>query len=276
MSYEGRLAGQGGVLMVTSKTIRRHRSPSQVEGSARLCSEEHAGSRRVSSEAGGRDDRLARLGGALVEVAHQVRGPLGAIQLYARLLEQQSGDQESSERLVRKILTGVVSLSALVEDLFLFAESDSLKREPCYLLDIQERALEFAQPYLEEKGVCLIRLYAGALQEVQADPRLLSSVFLNIILNAVQAMPVGGELIVSLRGGSRPGEVQEARFEDSGPGFSPEALEHLFEPFYTEKSTGVGLGLAVAHRIVRGHGGFVEVANRTRGGAVVTVHVPPC
>jgi len=262
--------------MATSKTIRRQQSPSQVEGSVRLSSGGGVGSRKASSEAGGRSDRLAQLGGALVEVAHQVRGPLGAIQLYARLLEQRSGDQESSARLVRKILTGVVSLSALVEDLFLFAESDSLKREPCYLLDIQERALEFAQPYLEEKGVRLTRLYAGELQEVEADPRLLSSVFLNVILNAVQAMSAGGELIVSLRGGPRPGDVQEARFEDSGPGFSPQALEHLFEPFYTEKPAGVGLGLAVAHRIVRAHGGFVEVANRTQGGAVVTVQIPPC
>ena len=276
MGREGRSAGQGGVLMATSKTVRRHGSPSQVSQGRDLPSRGHAGPQRVPSEAGGRSDRLARLGGALVEVAHQVRGPLGGIQLYARLLDQQSSDRESSQRLARRILTGVVNLSALVEDLFLFAESDSLKREPCYLLDIQEEALEFAQPSLEEKGVRLTRLYAGALEEVEADPRLLSSVFLNIILNAVEAMPVGGELIVSLRGGARPGVGQEARFEDSGPGFSPEALEHLFEPFYSEKRTGVGLGLAVAHRIVRAHGGFVEVANRAQGGAVVTVHVPPC
>jgi len=222
------------------------------------------------------DRRLTQLGQTLLEVAHQLRGPLGAIHLYAGLLAQQLGKEAPPQALVRKILTGVVSLSALLEDLFLFAETETLRREPCYLLDALERALGFAEPYLEERDVRLTRLYGGELDAVDADARLLSSVFLNVVLNAVEAMPTGGELVVALRRARGPAQVQEVRFEDTGTGFSDPALAHLFEPFYSDKPSGAGLGLAVARRIIRAHGGQIEAANGPRGGALITIHLPIC
>ena len=260
--------------MAAPKTARPGSARSSVKSLEREVGPVLAGGRASSSELAERTRRLARLGQALLEVAHQVRGPLGAIHLYARLLGQQQGTPPRAPHLVRRILTGVVGLSALLEDLFLFAETDTLRREPCYLLDALEPTLDFAEPYLREKGVRVTRLYVGELDVVQADARLLSSVFLNITLNAVQAMPKGGELTVILRAALRPGAGQEVRFEDTGPGFSRPAREHLFEPFYTEKQTGLGLGLAVAYRIVKAHGGLIEVANRAQGGAAVTVRVP--
>ena len=260
--------------MAVPKTVPPEQAQSLVQSSEREAGPVPVDSGAPSSEPAERDRRLARLGQALLEVAHQVRGPLGAIHLYARLLDQQLNDAPQASHLVRRILTGVVGLSALLEDLFLFAETDTVRPEPCYLLDILEPTLDFAEPYLREKGVRVTRLYVGELDVVQADAHLLSSVFLNIALNAVQAMAKGGELTVILRTALRPGAGQEVRFEDTGPGFSRAAREHLFEPFYTEKQTGLGLGLAVACRIVEAHGGLIEVANRAQGGAAVTVRVP--
>lgn len=218
--------------------------------------------------------RLLQLGRALREVAHQVRGPLGAVHLYGRLLREQVAPGTPAEHITRKLLSSVVHLSTLLEDLLLFAETGEPNRRPCYLLDVLEEALGFAEPYLQDRGIHLTRLYAGELEVVRADARLLASAFLNLVLNAVEAMPEGGELVVSLRRAPERAGFQEVRIEDTGPGFSAAALGHLFEPFYSEKRTGLGLGLAVARRIVEAHGGHIEAGNRARGGARVTVHLP--
>mgnify|MGYP001131207185 CR=1 FL=1 len=113
-----------------------------------------------------------------------------------------------------------------------------------------------AEAYLEEKAVAVTRLYAGELEAVVGDPRLLTSVFLNVLLNAAEALATGGGLTVSVGRAPEGPDLQEVRIEDDGPGFSASALEHLFEPFFTEKPGGLGLGLAVAQHIVqaeRGH-----------------------
>jgi signal transduction histidine kinase len=214
------------------------------------------------------------LGQSLLEVAHQVRGPLGALELYGRLLEAKGDDPHSRHRLIRKILMLTVGLSATLEDMFVFTEQQVLRRQPCHLLDLLEEALQLAEAYVEEKQVALTRLYAGQLEAVAADPRLLTTVFLNVLLNAVEAMPAGGGLTVALGPLAHAPGFQEVRIEDDGPGFSATALEHLFEPFFTDKAGGLGLGLAVARRVVEAHGGRIEVANGGAGRAVVRIELP--
>ena len=223
---------------------------------------------------GSQGHRLAQLGQALMEVAHEVRSSLGAMQLCAGLLEEQLTEDSLAHGLASKLLSGMVHLSALVEDLLLFGETGALSRHECHLVDVLERALEFARPHIQEKSVRVTRLYAGDLEAVRADARLLSSVFLNLTLNAVEAMSPGGELVVVLRADPADGQRQEVRFEDTGPGFCQESLDHLFEPFSGDKSAGAGLGLAVSARIVQAHDGSLEVANRRQGGAAVTVRLP--
>jgi two-component system, NtrC family, sensor histidine kinase HydH len=96
-------------------------------------------------------------------------------------------------------------------------------------------------------------------------------VLLNLLLNAVQAMPQGGEVRVDV---TRVGAFAEIRVADSGPGFDERALRGAFQPFFTTKDQGSGLGLAMAKRIVEGHGGTIGVANRVGSGALVTVRLP--
>jgi len=207
-------------------------------------------------------------------VAHELRGPLVGIEFYAQLLEQQLSEEGPPRRLARKLLTGVADLLALVEDMLLFAQTRTPKREVCSLLDVVERALESTRPPLYERDIQLVRLYAGELPEVEVDPHLLGCVLRNIIKNAVEVMPTGGELVVALRPRPTDALMQEVRFQDTGPGFSARALRHLFQPFVSDKLRGVGLGLAVAQRIVQAHGGRIEVTNRRQGGALVSVSLP--
>lgn len=262
--------------MAASKTVRAGRGGSSAGAPGSRAANRPSTPEAPAAGPGLSEHRLLQLGQALREVAHQVRGPLGAIHLYARLLQQQAAQGgEPSQRTVGRLLSGVVSLSALLEDLLLFAETGGLARESCYLLDVLEEALRFAEPYLQEKGVRLTRLYAGELEPVEADPRLLASALLNLVLNGVEATGRGGELVVSLRRAPGREELQEVRLEDTGPGFSSAALAHLFEPFCSEKrGAGLGLGLTVAQRIVQAHRGRLEVGNRAQGGARVTVWIP--
>jgi signal transduction histidine kinase len=234
----------------------------------------HAAGRPAPPLRGRSPERLAELGQALLEVAHQVRGPLGALQLYSRLLDEKGDDPGARRRLVRKILMLTVGLSTTLEDMFFFTEEEVLRRQPCHLLDLLEGALQLAEAYVEERQVAVTRLYAGELDAVAADPRLLTSVFVNVLLNAAQAVPPGGGLTVALGPVAHSGGLQEVRIEDDGPGFSAAALVHLFEPFFTDKAGGLGLGLAVARRIVEAHGGSIEVANRAGGGATVRIELP--
>lgn len=257
-----------------SKAVAHSRSSAvrtEKEASAR---QRASAGRPAGPGPGPSPQRLAQLGQSLLEVAHQLRGPLGALQLYGQLLQEKGDDAGARRRLIRKVLMLTVGLTATCEDMFLFAEDHALRRQPCYLLDLLEEALQLAEASLEDKQVAVTRLYAGELEAVAADPRLLTSVFLNVLLNAVQAMPVGSGLTVALGPAREAAGLQEVRIEDDGPGFSAVALEHLFEPFFSEKAGGVGLGLAVARRILEAHGGTIEVANRGAGGAAVSIQVP--
>lgn len=257
-----------------SKTLARSRSSALRTQKKGLAERAISAGLGPGPGAGRSPERLAQLGQALLAVAHQVRGPLGALELYSRLLEEKGDDPGARRQLTRKILMLAVRLSASLEDLFFFAAEEALSRQPCYLLDLLEEALQLAEAYLEEKSVAVTRLYAGELEPVAGDPRLLTSAFLNVLLNAVEALPTGGGLTVALGRAPEGADLQEVRIEDEGPGFSASAVGHLFEPFFTEKPGGLGLGLAVAQRIVRAHGGTVGVANGRGSGAVVCIQVP--
>lgn len=202
--------------------------------------------------------RLEMLGRLSAGLAHEVRNPLGGIRLYASMLRRDLAADADKSRVLDRILGAVEGLEKLVDDMLAFGSEVEPRRERRPLGAVVDEALALAGPATGR--VTVVR--RGEPAEADVDPAMLVRVFLNLILNACQAMPDGGTLSVVFEGRS-------VSLADTGPGIAPEILPRLFTPFVTSKAKGTGLGLAIARKIVEAHGGTLEAKND--GGAVFTV-----
>ncbi len=219
-----------------------------------------------------RSERLAALGKLLAGVAHEVRNPLAGIRSTAQLWQRGvvGLDEESLGNLVHE----VDRLEEIVSRLLQFSRADAQELVPGDLNVVVSEAARLAAGQADAKGVRVeVDLDPGLPPAAMAPPALLQ-VFRNLTTNAVQAMATGGTLRLSTRRDPSRRTIS-ASVIDTGPGLKPEALKHLFEPFYTTKAEGTGLGLAIAREIALAHRGDLRVANRTdRAGAEFTLILP--
>lgn len=218
-----------------------------------------------------RKRRLEELGEMAAGVAHEIRNPLGGIQLYASLLEKDLPDRPDSLRLVRQITQGVTHLNTIVEDMLAFTRDLSPTLAPVHLHTVLEEALAYAVGADDASGVTLARRYDDSLPPVLCDRHLLQRALLNVLLNAMQAVNKRGT--ISLITG-RDGDDAVVSVADSGPGIPADILDKIFNPFFTRKDKGTGLGLAIVHRVMEGHKGSVSAGNAPGGGAVFTLRLP--
>ncbi|MGD2019061.1 MAG: ATP-binding protein [Planctomycetota bacterium] len=228
---------------------------------------------------GGRRRMLARLAGGL---AHEIKNPLSTMAINLTLLEEEfqpapggDGGQSPAERRslkrVKTLQREVARLEGILEDFLRFARGGDVNRAPCDLVALVREALEFAEPELEAEGVRLHALLPGSLPLAMLDDGVFRQALLNLIVNARQAMPGGGELIVELR---RSGPRAELTITDSGVGMSPEQLERCFDLYYSTKRTGTGLGLATVKRIIEMHDGEIGVMSEEGRGTRFVLWLP--
>lgn len=218
--------------------------------------------------------RLAALGELAAGVAHEVRNPLAAIQLYSGLLRRRFGDGAAVE-LLEKIDAGIRAIEGVVQDtLSLTPRSGRLAPVP--VRQLVDGAHDFVVDTLLRRGVTCEREYPHVPVTVLADEGAIRRVLINLIANAAEASPAGSAVTVRVAD-ERDGYVH-ITVCDTGPGLSAEVLERLFHPFFTTKAHGTGLGLAIAHRLVEAHGGRLTAANRREGGArfelLLPLHAP--
>ena len=211
-----------------------------------------------------RKTRLEMLGRMAAGLAHEIRNPLGGIQLYAAMLKRDLSDDPAKVRTLDRILAAVSGLENLVEDMLTYGRDLEPRRQRAALGPLVEEALDLARAVAEEKRITVVRDLDGGTADV--DPEMIRRVFLNLALNALQAAEPGGTLKVRAR--ERCVEI-----EDDGPGIPAEVLEKLFTPFLTSKAKGTGLGLAIAQKIVEAHGGTIEGRNLPGRGACFTVRL---
>jgi two-component system sensor histidine kinase HydH len=252
------LGGIGLSLMLTAnlvRTLRRER-----------------GQRESLREELRRAENLASLGRLLAGVAHEVRNPLAAlrstVQLWQRLPDR-ARTPESMDAVVRS----VDRLNDLVSRLLYFARSGHDARTPVDLNAIVRDAFELVRAQADGQKVTLAADLAPDLPPLSGSAQALQQVVLNLATNALQAMPGGGQMDCQTRWLPAEGEA-ELRIRDSGPGVPAEARARLFEPFFTTRAEGTGLGLALCREIVRQHGGRIDLADGDGRGAEFVVRLP--
>ena len=229
-----------------------------------------------------RKNRLAALGEMAAGMAHEIRNPLGGIQLYASLLGKDVSDRPASLQLVNKISGGVKRLEALVSQVLQFAREIHASVGPADLAEIVEQTLDLTVQQRTVAGVSC-QTSGPRPMPVRVDGMLIGQCLLNLVLNAVESMAQAprdagsAERRLSVRFGPPPIGSDAKQFHltvcDSGPGIPSGVLDRIFNPFFTTKDTGTGLGLAIVHRVVEAHEGSITASNTEGGGAKFEIRI---
>ncbi|MGQ9854198.1 MAG: sensor histidine kinase [Candidatus Oleimicrobiaceae bacterium] len=222
-----------------------------------------------------RVDKLTSLGQLSSGIAHEIRTPLGSIQLNLDHLLQCTTLTDEQRRVVESSMEAVNRISSIVQRTLDFARPAEPSFEPTALTQVVDNVLKMMATSLRRANVTVLQQWEKDLPLVQADRSQLNQAFVNIVLNAAQAMPRGGRLrIWGRRRNLGNNVVVEVGFEDSGVGIAPENLRRVFDPFFTTKYEGVGLGLSVVHRIVESHRATIDIASTPGKGTTVYIHFP--
>jgi signal transduction histidine kinase len=237
---------------------------------ARLADELETSQRMVA-----RASRLSAIGTLAAGIAHEIRNPLVAVQTFLQLLPERLQDGEFIQSFRRLSLSEINRIGALIEELLSLARSPVHAPAPCDLRALVESVVVLLEPQARRCGVQL-RLVGGVNAPVSVDAGRMKQVFMNLLLNAIEASPADGTVTVALRPVGRAGGGRVCRIEvhDEGEGIPAEHRDDVFTPFFTTKDSGTGLGLAVAYQIVTEHGGEIAFAGAAAGGTVFAVTLP--
>ncbi|MCI0455997.1 MAG: ATP-binding protein [Gemmataceae bacterium] len=219
-----------------------------------------------------RAEQLAAVGQLAASVAHEVRNPLTSIKLLVEGALRARHRTPLGEEDLQVIHGEVVRLEQRVQGLLDFARPPALQRQPCDLREVVTQAVDLVGARARHQGVAVEAQADGKAVRADADSSQLCTVLVNLLLNALDAMPGGGVLRVAL---AQSPEGARLEVSDTGPGIAPEMADRLFTPFASTRPTGTGLGLSISRRIVEDHGGALTAANRPSGGACFTVTLPP-
>ena len=253
---------------------------------------------RALEDAERQRDRLAVLGELSAGVAHEIRNPLTGIANCAQVLSEALEPEDSHQRFLKIILDETARLNRIVEGLLSYARPNRPELREAALEDSVRRAIELLRPGLEEKGIRVTFRLSGRIPRTFVDPAQIEQVLLNLLRNAEQAMPSGGELGVEMsvirrrahrrrgpgrratdrvrRGGTEGPLMRfvQVRVSDTGHGIPKELLIRVFNPFFTTRARGTGLGLSLSQSIVREHGGFLTIHSVEGKGTAVHLDLP--
>jgi len=218
-------------------------------------------------------DRLVTIGQLAAGVAHELNEPLSTTLGFAQLCRKHTGLPPAAAADLDKIVAATLHAREIVRKLMLFARERPPAQERITLARVVGEGVAFVESRAQKAGVEIRQDVSPDLPEILADPNQLCQVLVNLAVNAIQAMPEGGALTVEAY---RDGAGVVLAVEDDGPGMPPQVAERIFEPFFTTKGVGegTGLGLAVVHGIVSGHGGSIRVESHPGQGSRFEVRLP--
>ncbi len=220
-------------------------------------------------------ERLAALGEMIAGISHEIRNPLGIIRSTAELLHNRT-ENERQKRFSSIIVEEATRLNDVLTEFLDFARPKTLHAIKCKVEDVLERNLKILEPEFQKLGVKVERHYEGGYFSLEADPDLLYRAFVNLLANALQAMPEGGILRVrtALTNGRFGPPQVELTIQDTGPGIPLKIRKKIFNPFFTTREKGTGLGLAIVRSIIDSHNGEIEVESEEGKGTSMIIRLP--
>ncbi len=219
----------------------------------------------------GRAKHLSMLGEMVAGVSHEIRNPLGIIRSSASLLKKKIKAVDPSNTIPDIIVEESGRLNDIITDFLNFAKPKNPNLTPCLIDEVLEKNVSFLAAQIEKEGYIIKKYYDNNLPEIMADAAMLYQAFLNILINAMQAMPDGGEIRIET--GLKDKSII-IHIEDEGEGVHKDVIDKIWDPFFTTKEKGTGLGLGIVKNIIEAHGGSIRIDNKPAHGACVIIELP--
>jgi PAS domain S-box-containing protein len=238
-----------------------------------------------------RMDRMASLGVLASGIAHEIRNPLAGIKTVAQTLEEEIEAGDHRREYLGRIVRQVNRMDELLRTIFTYARPQPPVRKPARLEDIIQEVIALMEQRMSRQAISLEQIYPPELPSIYVDVHQIEQVFINLFLNALDAMPSGGAMTITAQGrqavlelidrrgkrhpsSSQPALYVEVKVSDTGAGISKENLQTIFDPFFTTKAQGSGLGLSIVYRIIEEHRGDIQVESEEGKGTMFTLLLP--
>lgn len=270
---EFRLEAEGRELTLKAESLPIRDETGETMGSVVLA---EAISESEDGEFQKRIDRLVSLGELSAYVAHEIRNPLTGIRTTVQFVGSKFKLKDPRREDLEDVIKELDRIEQIITGLLMFARPPAARPQPCDVHQVLDKTLDIVEVQLRDNQVELSKAYGEDVPLVDADPDLTQQVFLNLCLNAIQAMPHGGELHVEtgIRRYRTRRSMVDVSFRDAGVGIPRELMEKIFDPFFTTRSMGTGLGLPVSVQIMREVGGVITAKNNGGGGATLRASFP--
>jgi len=228
-----------------------------------------------------RAERASAVANLASAVAHEIRNPLNLISLSVDHLgaEFRPSDPERAEEhagIIASVRDELARLNRMVGDFLNYGRPPRLAPRACRIEETLDEVLSLVAAKTRDQRIEIVRRVPADLPVIQADPEGLRTCFLNVVINALQAMPPGGALTIEAQAAQRDAErpVVSVVFRDTGCGIAPADLDRIFEPYFSTREAGVGLGLAITQRMVQDHGGEIKVDSAPDRGTTFRIDLP--
>jgi PAS domain S-box-containing protein len=230
-----------------------------------------------------RRNRFTAMGEMAANIAHEIRNPLGSIELFASLVKKGLPEQDEKLELINHISNGIASMNHIISNLLEYTKPRPVVLKPLSLHQLLKEVVDFTRFSAQQNGVELREELDAKNCEIRGDPELLKQVFHNLILNGVQAMPEGGTLTITSRSRTLTSPKLLSRLANNaevrpakrpGMGMAPDIQKQIFDPFFSTKARGTGLGLAIVHNIIESHHGLIDVDSEKERGTTFLVMFP--
>ncbi len=262
---------RNGRTLPTENKVKRilFRDGNAVAGICRDITERIEAERRIRES-----ERLAHIGRLTASLAHEIRNPLSSVKLNSQIILKNMTFGGNDQRRLEIIVQEISRLERILDEMLDFARPVRLNLKKASLNAVLDSCLEIIEARVKEKTLTVRKAYGARLPRILIDEEKMEQALINIFLNALEALPPGGGLAVSTRALRAPRRRLQVVIDDDGPGLSPDDLPYVFNPFFSNKKNGTGLGLFNVKKVIEAHGGAVEIALCQPRGTRVRLTLP--